>query len=128
MTNTNTTSRRVIICGGRDFRDAKFMYAALITVLKEGDTIIEGGAKGADRIARLLAWIVFGLRVETFRAEWAKYGRAAGPIRNAEMLDSGVDLVIAFPGGKGTANMVRIASQRGISVINFKGMPEKVII
>jgi hypothetical protein len=78
--------------------------------------IIHGAAPGADSIARLAAEDL-GLRTEAHPADWARYGRrAAGPIRNQEMLDSGIDLVIAFPGGRGTADMVRRARKAGITI------------
>lgn len=73
--------------------------------------VVHGGATGADAIAN--AW-AFAQRaagrevyVECYPAEWAKYGKAAGPIRNQKMLmETSPDLVLAFPGGKGTADMV----------------------
>lgn len=57
-----------------------------------------------------------GFWVEDFPADWERNGRAAGPIRNRQMLDGKPDLVIAFPGGKGTADMVAEAKRRGIAV------------
>lgn len=57
-----------------------------------------------------------GLGAETHRADWATYGDSAGPRRNQEMVDSGLDLLIAFPGGMGTADMVRRAKAAGVPV------------
>lgn len=57
-----------------------------------------------------------GLAVEVHPADWGRYGKAAGPIRNQEMLESGIDLVIALPGGRGTADMVRRAEGAGVPV------------
>ena len=58
-----------------------------------------------------------GVSVEEFAADWRGHGRAAGPMRNADMLAIGVpDLVVAFPGGRGTANMVKQARAAGIRV------------
>jgi ABC-type sugar transport system substrate-binding protein len=77
--------------------------------------LINGGCHGADQLARNWAK-KFGVTQETYPADWSK-GRIAGPIRNQEMIDRGKpDLVIAFPGGKGTADMVRRAREAGIPV------------
>jgi hypothetical protein len=79
--------------------------------------IIEGDAPGADSAAADFAVVHF-CQLETYPAQWSKYGAAAGPIRNKQMLDEGKpDLVVAFPGGKGTANMVRLAQEAGVEVM-----------
>lgn len=55
-----------------------------------------------------------------FPAKWKMYGRSAGAIRNAVMLSEfQPDIVVAFPGGRGTAHMVRIARAAGIDVIEI---------
>jgi hypothetical protein len=73
--------------------------------------------KGADKMAREFAeWK--GIPVKTFAAEWGKYGRLAGPRRNQQMLDEGKpDLVVAFAGGAGTANMIALAKAAGVRVL-----------
>ena len=74
-------------------------------------TIISGKASGVDSVAIDWAVVNWCQRLE-FEADWVKYGRAAGPIRNQRMLVEGKpDLVVAFPGGSGTENMKRIAKQ-----------------
>jgi hypothetical protein len=78
--------------------------------------IIEGGALGADRLAREWAE-VSGVSVQTFEAEWKRFGRRAGPLRNKRMLDEGrPDGVVAFPGGAGTANMIDLANAYCVKV------------
>lgn len=73
-------------------------------------------ARGVDSFAAEWA-IKFGFKLYKFPAEWDKYGRKAGPIRNQQMLDEGKpDAVIAFPGGTGTADMVRRSEKAGIKV------------
>lgn len=110
---------RILICGGRDYTDTEKMYAFLDKI-KEGmqiDAIIEGDARGADRIAGFWARKnkIDNLK---FPADWETHGRAAGILRNKQMLDEGrPDLVIAFPGGKGTENMKYIAREAGVEVI-----------
>jgi predicted polyphosphate/ATP-dependent NAD kinase len=77
--------------------------------------LIEGGAQGADRLARTAAQKI-GWRIQTFEAKWGTNGRAAGPIRNQEMIDSYLHVLIAFSGGRGTADMVARATKAGVPV------------
>ncbi len=98
---------RVLVCGGRTYG----RYELVEDVLQQWNisTIIEGGASGADQLANRYAG-EHGIAVETFPAEWSKYGKSAGYIRNAQMLSEGKpELVVAFPGGKGTQNMIKLA-------------------
>jgi hypothetical protein len=107
---------RVLVCGGRDFKDWDLLSEELTYLLGEIDVIIHGGAKGADRLAGDFAFAA-GITEEVYLAKWDEHGLAAGPIRNQRMLDDGKpDLVIAFPGGKGTADMVRRARAAGVEV------------
>ncbi len=114
---------RILICGGRDFCDWDVLSEALEPYRYQGDFWIFGDAKGADCLAK--AWVKTIYRdrfwenhCKEYKADWATHGKAAGPIRNQQMLDEGKpDLVIAFPGGKGTAHMVKIAKEAGVKVI-----------
>jgi predicted Rossmann-fold nucleotide-binding protein len=110
---------RVLVCGGRNFDDALTLGSWLGGIhKKQGITLlIEGGARGADHMARRFAeWA--GIPVKTFNADWEKHGRAAGPIRNKQMLEEGKpDLVVAFDGGRGTADMMRQARAAGVEVL-----------
>jgi hypothetical protein len=105
---------RVLVCGGRHYHDEANVYATLDRL--KPTTVIEGGATGADFLAN--AWSIdHDVDCETYYAEWKKFGRSAGAIRNQRMLTEGrPDLVVAFPGGKGTADMVRRATNAGIKV------------
>jgi hypothetical protein len=111
---------RVLVCGGRDFdnepRLAKvlsdFHYMHELCPI----TIVHGAARGADNMAARWAYDN-KVPTESHPADWTTHGKAAGIIRNKEMLDSGIDYVIAFPGGRGTAHMKRIAEQAGVPVI-----------
>lgn len=85
--------------------------------------IITGMARGAD-IAGYDWAVANRAQIAEFPADWGRYGAAAGPIRNKQMLDEGVpDLVVAFPGGKGTENMKKQARNTGVEVmeITFNG-------
>ena len=87
-------------------------------------TIISGEAKGADTLGTDFAvcnWTGY----EGYKADWANYGKGAGHIRNQQMLDSGIDLAIEFPGGRGTADMRRRLDKAGVKVIEYKEKNEK---
>lgn len=110
----------VIVCGGRDYYRRDVVDAAL-TELHErfGLRVVRTGcAAGADTHAAMWADRSRDIRSERFAPDWQKYGKAAGPIRNATMLDAAPapDLVVAFPGGKGTADMVSRARRGGLPV------------
>ena len=116
---------RVLVCGGRDFCDWKVLSSVLKQEVgsfraKDLDiTVIQGGAKGADFLAKAYALYV-GWSVEEYPADWNKYKGGAGHIRNKQMLDEGKpDFVIAFKGGAGTANMVKQAKAQGVEVKEF---------
>lgn len=111
---------RVLVCGGRDFSDRDSAYRTLDAIHAETpiSVIIEGGASGADRLA--FQWASEGNRCGTltFDADWNALGKAAGPMRNWRMLNKGKpDVVVAFPGGRGTADMVRRAKKAGVRVV-----------
>ncbi|RSV15667.1 DUF2493 domain-containing protein [Sphingomonas sp. ABOLF] len=114
---------RVLVCGGRDFVDTRALYHLLDRVELEHPVacIISGCAPGAD--SQAIGWAYDDrhhptVAVERFPADWRKHGRAAGPLRNQRMLDEGKpDLVVAFPGGRGTADMVRRAEAAGVRVL-----------
>jgi hypothetical protein len=114
---------RVLICGDRNWTDREAIRAWLCKLQDEGyNVLIEGGANGADRIAEQEARLVGGFEVLEFPADWGKFGRAAGPIRNKQMLTEGKpELVIAFHpdlnNSKGTKNMVTQATKAGVTVI-----------
>lgn len=117
---------RVIVCGGRDYFDGDHIHNTLCDIDAERGPItcvIHGAATGADTEGMIWAQTMATIRKVThapFRADWRAHGKAAGPIRNQRMLDEGrPDLVIAFPGGKGTADMVSRARQAGIEVIEI---------
>jgi hypothetical protein len=109
---------RVLITGGRDFGDRELLFGALdsLHAAHGFTTLIHRDAKGADRLAG--EWAdARGVSVEAHPADWKKHGRGAGPVRNQKMLEQKPDLVVAFPGGKGTADMVRRAKEAGIEVV-----------
>lgn len=114
----------VLVCGGRCFKDT----AAIAEVLDQVHAtrgigrLIHGNAAGADRLAE--AWAqARGIPTVACPADWAKYGLRAGPIRNSQMLaEHRPQLVVAFPGGPGTADMVRQARIEAVEVYQPEGL------
>lgn len=114
-------SYRVLVCGGRKYNDREAVHGELDALLREHKwlVVIEGGATGADALAREWAMLHYGgdAGLETHEADWRRHGHAAGPIRNARMLAEGKpDMVLAFPGKRGTADMVQQARDAGVAV------------
>lgn len=105
---------RVIVCDGRDFTDHDLVDLVLRRLPRDA-MLIHGCARGADQLANAV-WTGWDGSVERYPADWERFGKKAGVLRNQEMLDSGADLVIAFPGGKGTADMVRRAKAAKVRV------------
>lgn len=124
--------KTILVCGGRDYNDKATLYATLDKICFERDwkfgpepdgnwlpnvRLVNGKARGADTLATdwaITNWCAF----KEYPADWDTHGKAAGPIRNQQMLDSeAIDLVVAFPGGRGTADMVKRARDKGIEVI-----------
>lgn len=138
---------RLLVCGGRHYANYKYVKAGKITQLQfleeylvvdnaianalgwitteemdswlppAGTVIVSGAADGVDTSA--IDWAVTNwVQFEEYPADWDKHGKAAGPIRNQQMLVEGKpDKVLAIHGGKGTADMVFRARKAGIPVI-----------
>lgn len=108
---------RVLVTGGRTYNN-RDLVERILDVLNPS-YLVTGDAEGADELA--WDWVVsqpFPPDADRMYALWDVHGKAAGPIRNKKMLDEGdPDLVLAFPGGKGTADMVRQAKAAGIPVL-----------
>ncbi len=130
---------RGLVCGDRRWRDRSAIEREIILILGfvlPSDLVIHGGCgsrywdgsryrtQGADKLAGEVARDL-NVHVEECPAEWGEYGRAAGPIRNQQMLDDwDPHVVLAFhrdlAKSKGTADMVRRAKKKGIPVIVVK--------
>lgn len=127
---------KVLVCGGRDFNDKKLVYNTLDQLCVDHDlrsepdeygnwmprdiVIIHGTARGADSLADDWA-VVNWVPTEEFKPDWNTHGKAAGILRNIDMLKEGKpDLVVAFPGGRGTAHMVKIAKEAGVEVFEVR--------
>lgn len=122
---------KVLVCGGRNFDDYDLVYKTLGEIDHEHwdgvhiSEIIHGAAKGADSLAARWAKEM-GVPVIAFPADWKSWGNSAGPIRNSQMLEHGCpDLVVAFPGGRGTADMIGKARLKGIEIIEVPASTDK---
>lgn len=104
---------KIAFTGGRNYGDVALVWQVLRGLTSDPTVIFHvGDANGADAIVR-----DFGHRhYKVFVADWDQYGKAAGPIRNGQLLE-GVDMLVAFAGGIGTADCVRQAKERGIPVM-----------
>ena len=115
----------IVAGGGRDLLWLPAQIAAVLLARTSGQLVhglLHGGARGADRTIGRAAFQL-GWSVEVLPADWRRHGRAAGPIRNRELLELAISraealssaaatvsvLVVAFPGGAGTASLVREA-------------------
>jgi hypothetical protein len=108
---------RVAVAGGRN--DWRTIYRVLdeLDETRGIACLFVGDAEGTDTRAQIWA-DARGIDYHVFTADSDKWGKAAGPKRNQQLLDSGLpDLLVAFPGGRGTADMVRRAKARGLEVI-----------
>ena len=114
---------RIVIAGSREFDDYELLKGTLNHILDEQTASVElvaGHAKGADLLAEKYAR-ENGLPIHIIKPDWKTYGRAAGPIRNRQMLDYAKEespLVVAFWDGKskGTRNTIETARSLGIAV------------
>lgn len=124
-------TRVVVVTGGRNYNDRPTVFAALDDLAPTH--LFIGDATGADDLAKKWASSStesFSRRTplmsyQVFRANWSKYGNAAGPIRNLNMLDAAeheadqagvTPILLSFPGGKGTAHCTNAARKRGFDV------------
>jgi len=109
---------RIVVTGGRDFSDGALVAKALSAVHRKHniDLLINGGARGADTLAANWARRA-GIQVATVYADWRTHGKKAGILRNQQMLDAAKpDACVAFPGGRGTADMVARCAKAGLPV------------
>lgn len=109
---------KVLVTGGRDFdlRHAVFEVLDKVNARRPVTELIHGDARGADRLCGEWARSR-GVRETVCPADWDTHGKAAGHIRNRQMCEMRPDVVVAFPGGRGTAHCVKTATDMGLRVI-----------
>jgi SLOG family YspA-like protein len=112
-----------LICGGRDFSDQTMFDNAMSDISNKFGLprkVVHGAARGADAMGAQWANRL-ALEVAAVPADWDKHGKAAGPIRNEQMLrEHKPSRVIAFPGGAGTQDMIARAKKWGAQIIEVK--------
>lgn len=112
---------KILVCGGRDYQNGAVVWRELdaIHAATPITALMQGGASGADRLAK--EWAATKPEIQRYvcHAYWWKFGPRAGPIRNRRMIEWKPDLVVAFPGGKGTQNMITLAREAGIEVLKL---------
>lgn len=108
---------KVLVCGSRKWQDWKLIHHRLRQIPGTNVTLIHGAARGADTIAAKYGQMR-GWNVEPHPADWDRYGKRAGIIRNRAMLDRKPRLVLAFQrdGSVGTQDAIDEAKRRGIPV------------
>ena len=110
---------RVLVCGSRYWKDYRKIYNTLGTLDSKKTIIVHGACKGADQLAGIAAKAL-GMEVEEYPADWDKYGKAAGPIRNVQMAETGINHGFAFhenyDKSKGTKHMVSELKKRNVPV------------
>lgn len=109
---------KVIVCGGRDFPSPAQVWQDLDRLHAQlGFTeLMQGGATGVDQFAKEWAGTKPEIKRFVCKADWS-LGKRAGPLRNARMLEWKPDLVVAFPGGRGTDDMVHRSAEAGFKVL-----------
>ena len=110
---------RVLGCGGRDYNDAARVFEILDRI--DPTVVCHGGARGADYLIGLWA-ASSDTPCTVFPADWRAFGRRAGVMRNKIMLDEfEPDLVVAFPGGRGTESMMTLARAAKVKILQVTG-------
>lgn len=124
----------ILVCGSRHYDDAEVIASILGSfrrTCKDGVVkIIQGGCGGADTIA-LAYQEQCKLDGETFKADWKKFGKAAGPFRNQKMIDMGrPNIILAFhkniKSSKGTLDMLRRGQENDIPTYLIPGAANSI--
>jgi hypothetical protein len=112
---------RILVTGSRDWTNAVAIEHALRHRAVKGAVLVHGNCRGADIIAATI-WRRLGLKDEPHPADWSLHGKAAGFIRNREMVNSGIDLCLAFIKNfsRGATNCAELADERGIRTEIFR--------
>jgi len=112
---------KIIVAGGRDFSDYNLVKKTLLGIHSTSPItlLVQGGATGADFLGKRFA-NEYGIPCIEYPADWKRYGKSAGPKRNAQMAEHpGIECVILFPGGRGTQHMENTAILKGIPILKI---------
>lgn len=121
--------KKLLIAGSRNFNDYLYLKKRIDKLIsnwnKKELLIIEGGARGADKLGRLYAQNN-EIEYQTFEAEWEKLGKRAGYARNIKMAETATHAVIFWDGvSPGTKHMIKILEEKNVRTIVFK-VPKEV--
>lgn len=120
------TPHKILVTGSRKWTDWNLLEVTLRDLAVPGAVLMHGGAEGVDRMAGYIWREKFGLPVVVVKADWKKYGKAAGYIRNEKMVLSGPDIVVAFILDKsaGASHCLQFAKQKGLQTVEFHATSE----
>ena len=113
---------RILVTGSRDWDDFAQIWSVLNRAAEPNATLVSGNCPtGADRMAEEWAECQPDITVELHPADWAKHGKRAGFVRNAEMVELGADLCLAFikNGSRGATMTADLAEKAGIPVLRY---------
>ena len=107
---------KTIVAGSRDITDLKLVTHTIETVSFEVTEVVSGRARGVDTLGEV--WAEQNkIPIQYFPADWNKFGRGAGPIRNREMAEYADALIAVWDGvSRGTRNMIELAKTYGLVV------------
>jgi hypothetical protein len=106
---------KVIIAGSRHIDNIHFLELAIQKSGFDITEVVSGGARGVDQLGERWAKD-HNIPIKKFSAEWDKYGKKAGPMRNKLMAEYGEALIAIYDGGKGTKNMIENATKQGLQI------------
>jgi hypothetical protein len=119
---------RVIIAGSRNENRYDIVANAIDLSEYKVTKIISGGCRGVDKLGEQYAKD-HKIPFQVFKAEWSRYGKAAGPVRNQKMAESADALIaILYPGSKGTRSMIKIALKQGLKVFVYTPLNADTVI
>ncbi len=112
---------KFVITGGRDLNDETLRFLALSDIhqMTEITEVIHGGAKGADSLVAKWAK-ASGVQQTVSKPDWARFRIGAAVKNNQPMVDMQPDAVVAFPGGKGTADLNHRAEKTGLNIVHCR--------
>lgn len=116
---------KIIVAGSRDFNDYELLKSRLSLCLKDAVDIeiVSGTAKGADRLGELYA-NENNLKLKKFPADWNRYGKQAGYLRNKQMVEYATHCICFWDGkSKGTKMMIDLANKNNLKTEIVKFLP-----